>query len=83
MGVEPRTPVPLPPRLTDPRPVILVGVAAWVVATAVVLVGGEGFAAALPVCVAGLVVSAFGMALFLVQRAAVRRGSRTAQKGLS
>lgn len=81
--VELHAPVPLPPRLTDPRPMILTGTAAWVLALVVVLLSGDRFAAALPVCVAGLGVSAFGVFVYLLQRAAVRRGSRTAQRGIT
>jgi hypothetical protein len=74
---------PLPARLTDPRPVVAVGTAAWLVATIVVLASGDRWAALLPICYAGLAVGAAGFALFVVQRAAARRGSRTAQRGLS
>ncbi|MFE3289715.1 DUF2530 domain-containing protein [Rhodococcus sp. NPDC059234] len=74
---------PLPARLTDPRPVVVLGTVAWLVATVVVLAAGDRWASALPICYAGLAVGAAGFALFLVQRAAARRGSRTAQRGLS
>lgn len=81
--MDAKTPVPLPARLTDPRPLILSGIAGWIVATIVVVLVGERFEAALPVCFAGLGVSAFGVLLYLAQRQAFRRGSRTAQRGLS
>lgn len=72
----------LPGRLTDPRPVIAVGAAAWLVATVVVLLSGDRWGGLLPICVAGLVLGALGSGLFLLQRRAARRGSRTAQQGL-
>ncbi|CAM2932671.1 DUF2530 domain-containing protein [Prescottella defluvii] len=69
-------------RLSDPRPVLVVGTAAWVVATVVVLLGGDRWSDALPVCLAGTALGLLGFALFLVQRRAARRGSRGAQRGL-
>jgi hypothetical protein len=73
----------LPERLTDPRPVLVVGTVAWLVATVVVLVSGDRWESALPVCWAGLAFGAIGTLLYLVQRRAARRGSRTAQRGLN
>ncbi|WP_068161613.1 DUF2530 domain-containing protein [Rhodococcus phenolicus] len=70
-------------RLADPRPALTVGTLAWVVATVVVLVAGDRWSAALPVCVAGIIVGLLGSALFLVQRRAARRGHRGAQVGLN
>ncbi|WP_072805289.1 DUF2530 domain-containing protein [Rhodococcoides yunnanense] len=81
MDREPETNA-LSPRLTDPAPVIAVGIAAWVVATVVVLLSGDRWSQALPTCWAGIAVGAAGFALFLAQRAAARRGSKTAQRGL-
>jgi hypothetical protein len=72
----------LDPRLTDPTPVIATGIALWVLATVVVLVVGDRWASALPTCWAGIAVGSVGFVLFLVQRAAARRGSKTAQRGL-
>ncbi|EME23019.1 DUF2530 domain-containing protein [Rhodococcus triatomae] len=72
----------LPARLTDPRPVLAIGTAAWLVATVAVLASGERWESALPVCWAGLGFGVVGTALYLVQRRAARRGSRTAQHGL-
>ncbi|MFD4182508.1 DUF2530 domain-containing protein [Rhodococcus sp. NPDC058514] len=72
----------IPRRLTDPRPVVAIGALAWLVATVVVLVSGDRWQAALPICYAGLAVGLLGFALFLAQRGAARRGSRTAQRGL-
>jgi hypothetical protein len=73
----------IPRRLTDPRPVVTIGTLAWLVTTAVVLAAGDRWHEALPICLAGLAVGALGFILFLVQRAAARRGSKGAQRGLS
>lgn len=73
----------IPRRLTDPRPVVAIGTLAWLVATIVVLVAGERWQGALPICYAGLAVGLLGFALFIVQRGAARRGSKGAQQGLS
>ncbi|AYJ48589.1 DUF2530 domain-containing protein [Rhodococcus sp. P1Y] len=73
----------LSPRLTDPAPALALGIAAWVLATVVVLIVGDRWSAALPVCIAGIGLGTLGFVLFLVQRAAARRGSKTAQRGLN
>lgn len=73
----------LSPRLTDPVPVLALGIALWTAATVVVLIVGDRWAAALPVCWAGIGVGALGFLVFLLQRAASRRGSKTAQRGLN
>ncbi|WP_345352200.1 DUF2530 domain-containing protein [Rhodococcus olei] len=72
----------IPARLTDPRPVIVIGTLAWLVATGVVLASGDRWASALPICWAGLALGVLGSLLFVVQRRASRRGRRTAQRGL-
>ncbi|TQM28917.1 uncharacterized protein DUF2530 [Nocardia bhagyanarayanae] len=72
----------IPPRLTDPRPVLAVGSALWVVATLVVLAGPESWESALPVCLMGLVVGLIGSTIFLIQRRGARRGDKGAQTGL-
>ncbi|ORI13678.1 hypothetical protein BJD99_10990 [Rhodococcus sp. 1163] len=82
MDSKPETPA-LSVRLTDPAPVIAVGIFAWVVATVVVLVSGDRWADALPTCWTGVAVGVVGFTLFLMQRAAARRGNRTAQRGLT
>ncbi|MGW4019239.1 DUF2530 domain-containing protein [Rhodococcus ruber] len=69
-------------RLADPRPALAIGTALWTVATIVVLVAGDRWSAALPVCVAGIIVGLLGFTLFLVQRRAARLGRRGAQVGL-
>ncbi|WP_330228299.1 DUF2530 domain-containing protein [Nocardia sp. NBC_00508] len=72
----------LPPRLTDPRPVLAVGSALWLIATVVVWVGGDRWAAARPVCLMGLVVGGIALVIYLVQRRGARRGDKGAQTGL-
>ncbi|MFF9541309.1 DUF2530 domain-containing protein, partial [Streptomyces sp. NPDC014724] len=68
----------IPPRLTDPRPVLAVGSLLWLVALVVVWVGGPRWEAARPVCVMGLVVGLIGLVIFLIQRRAARRGDKGA-----
>ncbi|UGT71602.1 DUF2530 domain-containing protein [Nocardia gipuzkoensis] len=72
----------LPPRLTDPRPVLAVGSALWLVATVVVWAGGDRWASARPVCLMGLVVGLIALVIYLVQRRGARRGDKGAQTGL-
>ncbi|MFD4295112.1 DUF2530 domain-containing protein [Rhodococcus sp. NPDC058505] len=79
----PRNDPLLPARLIDPRPVLALGTAAWMTATILVLLVGDRWEPLLPICLAGLAFGALGSALFLAQRRAARRGSRTAQRGLS
>lgn len=69
-------------RLADPRPILAFGTVLWAIATVVVLLSGDRWDAALPVCIAGIVVGLLGFGLFLVQRRAARRGKRGAQAGL-
>jgi uncharacterized membrane protein YjjP (DUF1212 family) len=73
---------PLTRRLADPRPALILGTLAWVVAMVVVIVTGDRWADALPTCIAGVVVGFLGYGLFALQRRAARRGSRGAQQGL-
>ncbi len=73
----------LPPRFTDPRPVVAIGTLAWAVATVVVWLSGDRWADTRPVCLMGLAVGLLGFGVFLIQRAAARRGSKGAQTGLS
>ncbi|WP_370654903.1 DUF2530 domain-containing protein [Prescottella sp. R16] len=68
--------------MSDPRPVLAAGTAAWIVATVVVALGGDRWSDALPVCCAGTAFGAVGFVLFLVQRRAARAGRRGAQRGL-
>jgi hypothetical protein len=71
---------PLPPALTRMRTVIGVGTVLWLVAAAVVLVTGPP--SLLATCLVGAGLGGVGWAIFAWQRAAARRGSRTAQSGL-
>lgn len=75
-------PPELPAKLLDPRPVISVIAAGWLLVTVLAFT-----VAALhewrPIAVAGLGVGVFGTSLYLWQRHAVRRGARGAQSGLS
>ncbi|MEV6561140.1 DUF2530 domain-containing protein [Nocardia sp. NPDC051756] len=72
----------IPPRLTDPRPVLAVGCALWLVATLVVWASGDRWASVLPVCLMGLVVGVLALGIFLIQRRGARRGDKGAQTGL-
>ena len=72
----------IPERLTDPRPVLAIGTAIWLIATVVVAISGDRWHDALPICITGLIVGALGTAVFWLQRRASRRGSKSAQKGL-
>lgn len=84
MTTEPETPRPpsLPAALLEPWPVILVIAAGWLVAT-VLTFTVSGLAPWRPFAVAGLGVGVLGTSIFLLQRRAVRRGSRGAQSGLT
>ncbi|WP_371829815.1 DUF2530 domain-containing protein [Rhodococcoides yunnanense] len=72
----------LSPRMTNPTPVIAAGIGLWIAATVVVLLAGDRWAYALHTCWAGIGVGTAGFVVFLVQRAASRRGDKTAQRGL-
>ncbi|MFC9892630.1 DUF2530 domain-containing protein [Nocardia sp. NPDC127579] len=72
----------IPPRFTDPRPVLAIGSALWLVATVVVWAGGERWESARPVCLMGLAVGLLGTTIFLIQRRGARRGDKGAQTGL-
>ncbi|MGA5463303.1 DUF2530 domain-containing protein [Mycobacterium sp. NPDC050041] len=77
-----RQPPALPARLLDPRPVIALIAAGWLIVTvlAFTLPALHDWR---PIAVAGLGVGVFGTSLFLWQRHAVRRGARGAQSGLT
>jgi Protein of unknown function (DUF2530) len=81
-GPDPvRSPPPLPARLADPQPVIVVGALIWLLVTvlAFAVPALEGWR---PVALAGLGTGALGTAIFVWQRSAARRGARGAQTGL-
>jgi hypothetical protein len=71
---------PLPPAFTRMRTVIGVGTILWLAAAAVALVTGPPLV--LMTCLVGAGLGGVGWAVFAWQRAAARRGSRTAQSGL-
>ena len=71
---------PLPRAFTRMRTVIGVGTLLWLAAAAVVLVTGPP--ALLTTCLVGAGLGGVGWAIFAWQRAAARRGSRTAQQGV-
>ncbi|WP_018334181.1 DUF2530 domain-containing protein [Actinomycetospora chiangmaiensis] len=72
-------PPPLPRRLTDPVPPVLVGVAVWVVALIVLaVVGGSG--PWLWACVVGIALGGVGLGVLGLTRRANARGSKGAQK---
>ncbi|GAA1307703.1 DUF2530 domain-containing protein [Pseudonocardia xinjiangensis] len=80
------TPPPLPARLSQPAAVAIVGTLLWAVAAVVLLVaalvGWHPLDIWFTICLAGVGVGALGYGIFTWQRAAARRGSRTAQDGL-
>ncbi|ORB28956.1 DUF2530 domain-containing protein [Mycolicibacterium parafortuitum] len=75
-------PPPLPAVLLDPRPVIVVITAAWVVATVLAFTVGA-LESWRPVTLAGLGVGVLGTSIFLWQRHSARQGRRGAQRGLN
>jgi hypothetical protein len=79
-------PPPLPPRLTQVRTVVAVGTALWLIAAAALLVAALVGVRPLDIwfttCLAGALLGGIGYGIFTWQRAAARRGSRTAQEGL-
>ena len=80
-SVAPEPPA-LPAVLLKPWPVIVVIAAGWLIA-AVLAFTVPGLHEWRPFTVAGLGVGVLGTSIFLLQRRAVRRGSRGAQSGLS
>ncbi|WP_448852020.1 DUF2530 domain-containing protein [Corynebacterium sp. 335C] len=79
-SAEPAEAPELPRWAEDPRPALAAGIAAFA------LGAPAAFAAAGPqagwTCVTGAVVGTAGWGVYAWQRAAVRRGSRTAQVGI-
>ena len=80
MGVAPEPPA-LPAVLLKPWPVIVVITAGWLIAL-VIAFTVPGLYECRPYTVTGLAVGVLGTSIFLLQRRAVRRGSRGAQSGL-
>ena len=81
VSAEPEPPA-LPSILLEPWPVIIAIAAGWLIVT-VLAFTVAGLHEWRPVAVAGLGVGVLGTSIFLLQRRAVRRGSRGAQSGLS
>ncbi len=75
-------PPALPRILLEPWPVIIVIAVGWLLAATLAFTVA-GLHQWRPVTVAGLGVGILGTSIFLLQRRAVRRGSRGAQSGLS
>jgi drug/metabolite transporter (DMT)-like permease len=79
-------PPPLPPRLTQVRTVTAVGTLLWLLAAAALLVAALAGWRPLDIwfvaCLAGVLLGGMGYGIYSWQRAAARRGSRTAQQGL-
>ncbi|MEV0680971.1 DUF2530 domain-containing protein [Actinosynnema sp. NPDC050436] len=80
---SPPAPPPLPARLADPVPAIAAGTALWLLAFLVVLAFFREHTTLLWTCLSGGVLGFIGYGVFRWQRSAARRGSRTAQQGLS
>jgi hypothetical protein len=78
---QPLEPPPLPRALLAPWPVIVVITCGWLVAT-VLAFTVDALHDWRPFTIAGLGVGVVGTSIFLWQRHAVRRGSRSAQGGL-
>ena len=80
----PGEPPPLPARLTDPVPVVVAGSALWVVGAVVLgvlaLTGVRPFDAWFFATLVGVGLGMLGLGVLALQRRAVRRGSKGAQK---
>ena len=78
-------PPPLPARLSRPGVVAAVGSIAWALVTLALLVawlvGARPLDLWFTTALAGTVLGGFGYGVFAWQRAAARRGSRSAQQG--
>ena len=79
-------PPPLPRRLLDIRAVVAVGTALWLLGALVLLLAwwfaGRPLDLWFSTCLAGAALGGVGVGIFSWQRAAARRGSRTAQTGM-
>ncbi|MGI5127123.1 DUF2530 domain-containing protein [Pseudonocardia sp. CA-107938] len=79
-------PPPLPARLTRITDAVAVGSALWALAAAALFVasltGGRPLDIWFVTCLVGTALGGLGYGIFRWQRAAARRGSRTAQQGL-
>ncbi|ODU00370.1 MAG: hypothetical protein ABS81_23855 [Pseudonocardia sp. SCN 72-86] len=81
-----RNPPALPTRLSDVSVIAPIGTILWLVGAVVLYIAHLSTDRPLDIwfttCVAGAVLGAIGYVVFLWQRSAARRGSRTAQDGL-
>lgn len=79
-------PPPLPARLRDMRTVVVVGSALWTAGALGLLlariVAGRPLDLWFATCLAGAALGALGFGIVAWQRAAAKRGSRSAQSGL-
>jgi hypothetical protein len=79
-------PPPLPRRYDDLHTVVGVGSVLWLLGAAAFLtahlVAGRPLDIWFTTCVTGVVLGGVGIGIYSWQRAAARRGSRTAQQGL-
>jgi hypothetical protein len=80
-----RQPPPLPARLVDLRPLLVIGISLWFLAFCGFLVARLGFHTGswvwLWTCFCGWVLGLIGLSVVYWQRGAARRGSRAAQQG--
>jgi hypothetical protein len=78
-------PPALPRRLSEIHTVVVVGTALWLLAALALglawLLAGRPLGLWFSTCVAGVLLGGVGYGIISWQRAAARRGSRTAQRG--
>ena len=81
-----REPPPLPHRFSDMNTVVGVGSVLWLLGAVALLaahlVAGRPLDVWFTTCVSGVLLGGVGVGIYSWQRAAARRGSRTAQEGL-
>ena len=79
-------PPPLPHRFSDLSTVVGIGSALWLLGALALLtahlVAGRPLDVGFVTCVVGVLLGGVGIGIYSWQRAAARRGSRTAQDGL-
>lgn len=82
----PEPPPPLPPRFTDVHTVVGIGSVLWLLGAMALLVAhlvtGRPLDVWFTTSVCGVLLGGVGIGIHSWQRAAARRGSRTAQDGL-
>ena len=81
-----REPPPLPRRLGEIHTVVAVGTVCWLLGALILglarVLAGRPLDLWFATCVAGVLLGAIGYGISSWQRAAARRGSRTAQRGV-